>query len=310
MGHWLDKRIIFFGGKGGVGKTTLASAHALKASNLGKKVLLVSTDPAHNTGDIFGMEIGRSVKEINPHLWALEIDPHHESHRYIEKVKDNLKQVVSGALLEEVYRQVDIAHVSPGAEEAALFDRIVDIILHSDQSYDMVIFDTAPTGHTIRLLSLPELMGVWIDGMLQRRQKTNELKHAWMNDGEPVEDPIYSILNVRKAKFAKAREVLMDETKTGFMFVLIPEKLPIVETDKAIQLLTRYQIPIHTLYVNRLLPEDVEGTFLINRKKQEGIYMEEIRARFGDRKQVHVPMLDQDVEGMDTLRKISESIQA
>lgn len=91
MSGWLDKQILFFGGKGGVGKTTLASAHAVKASESGKKVLLVSTDPAHNTGDIFGTEIGHKEKEIMPNLWALEIDPHHESHRYINKVKDNLK---------------------------------------------------------------------------------------------------------------------------------------------------------------------------------------------------------------------------
>lgn len=190
-----------------------------------------------------------------------------------------------------------------------MFDRMVEIILESVQKYDLVIFDTAPTGHTLRLLSLPELMGVWIDGMLQRRRKTNELKHAWMSDGDlPEEDPIYSILNERKVKFISARNVLLDKKKTAFMFVLIPEKLPIIETDKALKMLGKHKIPVGGIYVNRVLPEEVEGHFLIHRKKQETVYIEEINAKFAGNKISFIRMLEQDVQGVEAIKKVSNFI--
>ncbi|WP_305886543.1 ArsA-related P-loop ATPase, partial [Pseudomonas sp. 2995-3] len=97
-----------------------------------------------------------------------------------------------------VHRQIDMAKASPGADEAALFDRITTLILEEMTKYDLLIFDTAPTGHTLRLLSLPEMMGVWMDGMLERRRKTNEDYTQLLNDGEPVEDPIYQTLMGKK----------------------------------------------------------------------------------------------------------------
>lgn len=234
MHNLLKKRILFFGGKGGVGKSTSASATALYASKQGKKTLLVSTDPAHNTGDIFNQEIGRQEKELAPNLFALEIDPHYESHQYINRVKDNIREIVQPHMMEEIHKQIDIAHAAPGADEAALFDRIVEIIEEGQTRYDLIIFDTAPTGHTLRLLSLPELMGVWIDGMLQRRKKANELHRMWLGENEDQEkDPIFEILTRRKNKFARAREVLLNPEQTAFIFVLNPEKLPILETEKA-----------------------------------------------------------------------------
>ncbi|MBO8172761.1 MAG: ArsA family ATPase [Bacillaceae bacterium] len=305
MKAYLDKKVLFFGGKGGVGKTTSASSFAVGAAKRGKKTLLVSTDPAHNTGDIFDRPIGGKETPIAENLWAIEIDPHVESHRYINQVKDNIRQVVSSRMLEEINRQIDVASVSPGAEEAALFDRLVDLILEGQDAYDLIVFDTAPTGHTIRLLSLPELMGVWVDGMLSRRQKTNEM-NAWLNDGEePPDDPIYEVLQRRKNKFARAREILLDPSRTSFIFVMIPEKLPMVETKKAIAMLQKHGIPTETIIVNRVLPDDVVDPFFQKRKEQEKRYLEQMKEMFAEQRLHYIPMMEHDIYGMDALLKIA-----
>jgi arsenite-transporting ATPase len=306
MERYLNKKVIFFGGKGGVGKTTSASAFAIGAAKRGKKTLLVSTDPAHNTGDIFEEPIGAKEKQIMTNLWALEVDSHRESHRYIDQVKDNIRQVVSPKMMQEINRQIDIASVSPGAEEAALFDRLVEIILDGYNQYDIVVFDTAPTGHTIRLLSLPELMGAWIDGMLQRRQKSNEM-HAWLSDGdEAKEDPIFQVLNRRKQKFAEARKIMLDPLLTSFIFVMIPEKLPMVETHKAIQMLQKHEIPIEMIIVNRILPEDLSDPFFIRRKERENLYLEQMKDMFAEQNLHYIPMLEYDVHGTSALEKIAQ----
>src|SRR5690625_5080785 len=232
----LTRKIIFLGGKGGVGKSTSAAGLAWKLAEEGNRTLLVSTDPPHNLGDIFGQSIGGKIKKIIGSLFALEIDPDMETTNYINSVKENIKGTVHSSMMEEVNRQLDTAKASPGADEAALFDKLISIILEEREKYDKIVFDTAPTGHTIRLLSLPELMGVWIEGLLQKRKKTNENYSQLLNDEEPVEDPIYDVLKTRQERFAKAREILLNAKETDFIFVLNPERLPIMETEKAIAL--------------------------------------------------------------------------
>ena len=179
----LSKKVIFVGGKGGVGKSTSAAALAYETAQSGHKTLLVSTDPAHNLGDIFNREIGGKTTKISENLYGLEIDPEKETNKYIQGVKENIKGIVQTNMMEEVHRQLDTAKASPGADEAALFDKLISIILEERENFDKLIFDTAPTGHTIRLLSLPELMGVWIEGLLQKRKKTNENYSQLLNDG-------------------------------------------------------------------------------------------------------------------------------
>src|SRR5690606_15668593 len=233
----LSKSIIFVGGKGGVGKSTSAAAIAWQSAKSGHKTLLVSTDPAHNVGDIFNQQIGGKTLKIADNLYALEIDPEIETEKYIKGVKENIKGTVHTSMMEEVNRQLDTAKASPGADEAALFDKLIHIILEERQNFDKLVFDTAPTGHTIRLLTLPELMGVWIEGLLEKRRKRKENYSALLIDGEPRDDPIKDVLRDRQERFSKARDILLNEEETCFIFVLNPERLPILETKKALELL-------------------------------------------------------------------------
>ncbi|ALS79883.1 ArsA family ATPase [Planococcus kocurii] len=305
----LSKSIIFVGGKGGVGKSTSAAAIAWRSAKEGNKTLLISTDPAHNVGDIFNENIGGKTKAIADNLYALEIDPEIETDNYIKTVKANIKGTVHSSMMEEVNRQLDTAKASPGADEAALFDKLIHIILEERQNFDKLVFDTAPTGHTIRLLTLPELMGVWIDGLLEKRRKTNENYTQLLNDGEPREDPIYDVLRERQERFSKARDLLLDEKETGFIFVLNPERLPILETKKALDLLHQYHLHVKTLIINKILPEEADGEFLMERKKHEKKYLQQIEETFPKQKLVQVPLFSQDIISKTQLELFSEYFQ-
>ncbi|MFD1778161.1 ArsA family ATPase [Fredinandcohnia salidurans] len=304
-----DRNIVFVGGKGGVGKSTSAAALAILHAQQGLKTLLVSTDPAHNVGDIFHKALKNQAIEVYPGMEAIEIDPEIESRKYILTVKENIQGVVSSHMQDEVNRQIDAASSSPGAEEAALFDRIVSIILDEGRHYDTIIFDTAPTGHTIRLLTLPELMSVWIDGMLERRKKRNDTYTQLLNDGEPIDDPIYKVLQRRKERFSAVRELILNKDMTGYIFVLNPERLPIIETANALRLLDRHDIGVDTLFINKFLAENIDGDFLKKRKSNEQEYISKIEKEFPTQQKVYIPLFETDINSVKLLEDFAEHIK-
>src|SRR5882762_2639309 len=229
MRDLFKKRILFFGGKGGVGKTTCASAMALARAKEGKRVLLVSTDPAHSTSDIFEKPFSREEREIYPGLTGIEIDADFEARRYIDGVKEQIAKLFSSSILKEAERQIELASTMPGVEEVALFDRMGELMVTHMDSYDLVVFDTAPTGHTMRLLRMPELMASWIEALSRRRRNLMKFGQNIEQAGsEP--DPILATLERRKEKLEGVRARLMQHNFTGFVLVLVPERLPIEES--------------------------------------------------------------------------------
>lgn len=305
-----QKRVVFFAGKGGVGKTTSAAAFALARARTGARVLLVSTDPAHNLGDIFGLGIGDNVVPITANLDALEIEQEIETRKYLELVKANLRRAVQTTMLDEVYRQIDLVAQAPGTSEAAIFDRMVSILLDEADRYDAVVFDTAPTGHTVRLLSLPDLMGVWINGLLQRRQKRNADYAQLLGDGEPIDDPMFDVLNRRRERAAKVSSMLLNAKLTGFVFVLVPEYLPIAETRNGIDHLSRYDLHVRTLIVNKMFPQSVSDPFFRGRLEQQQKYRARIDAEFPEQAKLDLPLLSHDIDTLDSLQIIAARIEA
>jgi arsenite-transporting ATPase len=300
-------KFVFFGGKGGVGKTTSSASYAFYCAGQGLKTLLVSTDPAHSLGDIFEQRIGAAIRELKPKLHVLEIDPEQESQKYISSIKDNMKKVVSPVIVEEIEKQLDAAYVSPGSEEAAIFDKLVDIILQFGDAYDKIVFDTAPTGHTLRLLSLPELLGGWLDRLLTKRKKVLSLK-SMLDIGNKnkqdylLDDPIIGILSQRKANLERARSILIDKRLLNFIFVMNPERLVIEETKKAVQVLEKYNIPVNSIVVNKLLPDNLQDDFWQRRKILEAAYLSEIEHTFAGKNIVKIPLLNADVRAADLER--------
>lgn len=303
-------KFVFFGGKGGVGKTTSSAAYAYHCANEGKKTLVVSTDPAHSLCDIFETPIGSEMKEIRKNLYALEIDPERESIKYIERIKANMKKSVSPVIISEIEKQLDAASVSPGSEESAIFDKLVEIINEYGNDFEKIVFDTAPTGHTLRLLSLPELLGGWLDRLIEKRQKA--LKLIEMSNRKEKEktmdDPVIEILSIRKKNFERAREILIDKNMISFVFVLNAEKLPIEETKKAVKVLEKYKIPVDNLVVNRILPDVANDDFWKARKELEKKYLQEIFETFKNKEIITIPLLNSDVRG-NHIREIAKYFQ-
>lgn len=297
-------KFVFFGGKGGVGKTTCSASFAWLCAQKGKKTLTVSTDPAHSLGDIFEIPLGPEINKIHENLYGLEIDPEQESKKYIEKIKCNMSTILSPVIIDEVEKQLDAASVSPGSEETAIFDKFVEIINSYGNEFDTVIFDTAPTGHTLRLLSLPELLGGWLDRLLDKRRRALELKQMANFDksGKLMDDPIIKILSTRKNNLEKVRKILIDDRMISFVFVLNPEKLPIEETKKAVNILEKYKIPVNYLVVNKVLPESFEDEFWVSRKALEERYVDEIKFTFPSKTIIYLPLLNSDVRVHDIQR--------
>ena len=295
----LDREVLFFGGKGGVGKTTCASAMALAASRAGKRVLLVSTDPAHSTSDIFEQSIGPEPQQISASLYAMEIDASSESQRYVADVKSHIAQLFGHAILKEATRQIDLAATMPGAEEVALFDRMGALIRGEDERFNLIIFDTAPTGHTLRLIRMPELMEAWITALSRSRRAMLGI------DQEDKQDPIMITLSERLERLRLLRARLVSGRTTGFVLVLIPERLPIEETSRALAQLDEAGVKVSGLVVNRVLPEHTSDPFLLARRRQEEIYLREIDQRFAGQASVRIPQLESDVYGLAALERVS-----
>jgi arsenite-transporting ATPase len=295
----LEKRVLFFGGKGGVGKTTCASAMALAASQAGKRVLLVSTDPAHSTSDMFERHIGPEPVELLPNLFGLEIDGAFESERYVTNVKEQIRGLFGHHILKEANRQIDLAASMPGAEEMALFDRIGALIRGEDDRFDLLVFDTAPTGHTLRLIKMPELMEAWIRALSRSRRAMLGIEQ------DDATDPVMLSLAERLEHLREFRARLLSPRVSAFILVLVAERLPIEETARAIVQLEEAGVTIGGLVVNRILPATSPDPFLRSRHDQEVIYLDEIDRRFVTHALVRVPQLATDVHGVKTLEHLA-----
>src|SRR6056297_3092116 len=208
---------VFFGGKGGVGKTTVSSAYAYKCATAGLETLVVSTDPAHSTSDVFDQQFSDDPRPVEgiENLSVMEIDPDDELERHLMETKRAMGDQVSPAMVNEIDRQIEMAHQTPGAYEAALFDRFIDVMRDPDP-YDRIVFDTSPTGGTLRLLSLPKFLEGWVERLLHKRQQSVKLyERAAIGNQEPRRmmegDPIIARLRDRKETFEFAKETLQSE---------------------------------------------------------------------------------------------------
>jgi arsenite-transporting ATPase len=319
------RRIVFVGGKGGVGKTTVAAALAVAAADAGRRTLVVSTDPAHSLGDVFGVAID-AERRLTDCLWGLEIDPESEADAHITHVKQQMKQLVHPRMYDEVERQLEFARLAPGTVEAALLERIADIMALAGATWDLVVFDTAPTGHTLRLLALPEIMAAWTDGLLRHQARSSRLS-AMVNrfaDGGRGDDlslidtpnesgpaaRIREVLIARQRKLRGARERLLDAGLTAFLLVLNADRLSILESAKALQSLGRAHVPVAAVVVNRVLAAEDGSAFLEARRRQEALYLQEIARAFGHLPQRLVPLSPEDVHGLAALRRLGTLLTA
>jgi len=281
---------VFFGGKGGVGKTTVSCAYGVKSARAGLETLVVSTDPAHSVTDVFDQPFGDEPGAVEgvDGLDAMEIDPDTEVQRHLDGIRNDLSEQVSAAMVNEINQQLEMAHRTPGAYESALFDRFVDVMRNADP-YDRVVFDTSPTGSTLRLLGLPEFLEGWIDRLMHKRTKSIDLfEKAAIGNNEPRRlmdgDPVLARLQDRKEFFEFAGSALREDA--AFFIVLNPDQLSVNETGRAIAEMQEQGLSVRGLVANKLTPEpddDEDGRgarYLRDRVATERERIREVRETF------------------------------
>ncbi|MGE5553546.1 MAG: TRC40/GET3/ArsA family transport-energizing ATPase [Betaproteobacteria bacterium] len=278
-------RFYFFSGKGGVGKTSMASATAVLHADRGDRTLIVTTDPASNLADVFEQEIGHRVTPIGAvrGLWAMEIDSQTATDEYKERVLAPYRQLFPADVVKVMEEQLN----SPCTEEMAAFDKFVEFMDQPD--YDVVIFDTAPTGHTLRLLDLP---ASW----------SHHITESEAGSGQTCLGPV-SMLGEAKARYDHALAVLRDQESTTFAFVLQPEATAIAETQRAMRELERIGVKANLLIVNGLLPkEECKDEFFVQRWAMQQRYLDQIEREFKLPRK-HMYLQKREVKGLEALRR-------
>lgn len=307
--------ILFFGGKGGVGKTTVASAAAVALSREGRRVLLVSTDPAHNLGHLFERPVGPEVVALAADLWARELDPERVIDSHLNEVGAALRRLMPVHLAGEVDKHMELARHAPGMTEAAMLERIAETVEQA-ADYDHVIFDTAPSGHTAQLMALPELMSAWTDGLLRRRDRADRLQGmlrgldrdqsraeaVFGEEDEPTsrDARVRQILTRRRNRFANLREILTDERRAAFVIVLTAERLPVLETVELSAALGRSGMQVAGLVVNKRAPAQAGG-FLAERYEQEARHLATLQEALPAAPLQQLPLESADILGLEAL---------
>ena len=281
-------RHLFFSGKGGVGKTSLASATAVRLADAGWRTLLVTTDPASNLADVFEQQIGARPRPIGavPGLDAQELDAEAAARTYREKALAPLR----GLLPEEMLRTVEEQMSGPCTVEIAGFDEFVACML--DGPHDRVVFDTAPTGHTLRLLGLP---AAW----------SEHIEDSAHGSGQTCIGPVDQ-LQTSKEQYDEALRRLRDREDTLFVFVSQPERTAVQETLRASQELAALGICNQRLYINGVIPEEAAAhPFFRSRRDMQRGAIAELVARFPGEAD-EVPLLEEEVKGVRMLRELGK----
>lgn len=302
---------LFVGGKGGVGKTSISASTALWMAKQGKKTLIVSTDPAHSLSDSLEVNIGHSPTFIAPNLYAAEIDPEvameqKQAELVSQKASATQDQMMGLDMLQD---QMDLASSSPGADEVAAFEVFLQVMTTNE--YDIVIFDTAPTGHTLRLLSFPKLMNSWVGKMIGVKSKLSGVTKAFKNimpfagDGE---DDVMSTaeLEETKRKINEAKIVLSDPERTSFKMVVIPEEMSIHESERAMESLEKFNMHADGIVVNQIMPDIDDCDFCHSRHQLQQKRLEMIRQKFPNQLIAEVPLFKDEVKGIKKLEEVAE----
>jgi len=320
----LRLKIIMFGGKGGVGKTTCASSAAIWAAEHGRNTLIISTDPAHSLGDSLGINLlpgeATRIPGVN-NLTALEIDPKADVSEYKGLTAINplegtdMPDVMEGfPLMEDLQDMTSMS--PPGIDEAFALLKVLEFI-ETEHDYDLVIFDTAPTGHTLRFLSLPETLSGWIGKLLKMRLKLGNLMglmKSLFTSADKKKDNSLEVLERLKESILRARDDLTNPLKNSFVVVMIPEEMAISETGRLLNELYKYNIPVSNVVINNLYQDDDDlCDFCKSRRKMQHRNLlkikEVIEEGFG-KSLIKIPLFREEIREYDKLKEFSAHLIA
>jgi len=305
-----ETTFVFIGGKGGVGKTSVSAATAIWMAKQGKKTLVVSTDPAHSLSDSLEAPIGHSPTLIMSNLYAVEIDPEiaMEQQQAELESKKSLATGEQAMGLDMLTDQLDLASSAPGADEAAAFEVFLQVVTTNE--YDVVVFDTAPTGHTLRFLSFPDLMDSWVGKMIKAKTRLGSLANSFKNlipfMGEDDDPQSTAELEETKRKINEAKKIMSDPERTTFKMVVIPEEMSIQESDRAMEALAKNHMTVDGVVVNQMMPDIDNCDFCQARHKLQQKRMALIRQKFSHQTIAEIPLFKEEVKGIDKLEEVAE----
>lgn len=299
------KRILIFTGKGGVGKTSVAAAHAVKSAKEGKKTIIVSTDMAHNLGDLFDMKIGREEVKVADNLYALEIDPDYMCKSEFRHMMDAISKMISS--LDKGDKELDSFTMLPGMDELFSLLKIQQLYVNSD--YERIVVDCAPTGETLALLKFPELLCWYMDkffpiGKIAMRilsPFSKKLFQVQLPDGKAMSD-----IEKLYVKLIELQELLKNKEVSSVRLVTIPEKMVIEETKRNYMYMNLYNYNVDGIFVNRILPTQIDNPFFKEWIQIQKEYLEEIKTSFDRIPIYYIPWYDTDLLGIDSVNRICE----
>jgi len=306
-------KYIFFGGKGGVGKTVMAGAAALWCAEQGKKTLLASTNPVHSLSSMLGQDVfGRhSPVQGTTNLFAYEIDTKDTIEKSKKEIREKIEWFLKFADIKTKADEfVESATMNPAFEESAMFENMIDLMF--EDKYDAYVFDTAPTANARRLLGMSDVYSMWVNKMVQSREEAMSLKDLLSySKKKQQKDPLMDYLLNLRTRMANAKELLCDDEKTSFFFVTLPEALPIAVIKRFINWFEEFGIPVGGVVVNMVIDKSSVGpdtpAFVKNRVAMQDGYMDEIWRTFSDVRAV-VPLFDTEVQSVAMLKRTADSL--
>ena len=310
-----DRRYIMFGGKGGLGKTTFSAATAYYLAKQGKNVLVFSVDPQASLSDIFKQNIfGKGPTEIIPNLYAQEIDADKRVKAYQQEIRQKILDMYGmDKIPEEIESYIQAAAAEPAMEESAIFDEVVDIVVAGQ--YDYYIYDLVPLGHALYYLSMASVYDEWIERITKLREdmrQYEEMAAQISRDKVVEEDMILKELQYIKHRIGTSSSILTDREKTAFFFVIIPEEMILIDTQKAAQLFAKFNVPLSGYVVNLVIPESLASQdipeYLKNRLVMQKGYLKKIDELFGNEVLALIPEFERDITGLPMIEKMAEAL--
>lgn len=298
-------RLYIFTGKGGVGKSSVAAAHAIKSAKDGHKTLLVSTDMAHNLGDIFETALGKEPFEAAENLDIYEIDPNYVMENDFADMQESLGKLfhqTGGSSMEDF-------GMLPGMEELFSLLKITDI--YKEGSYERIIVDCAPTGETLSLLKFPELLSWYMEKFFPVGKVAVRLLAPVSKQFFKIELPNKKAMNDIERmylKLAELQELLKDRETTSIRLVTMPEKMVVEETKRNYMYMNLYNFNVDGLYINRILPAEIENEFFDDWLLIQKKYIAQLEENFGMLPIFRIPWYDEELKGIHAVERICKDV--
>jgi arsenite-transporting ATPase len=308
-------KYVFFGGKGGVGKTVFAASTALWHAQQGRRTMLASTNPVHSLTSLLGQDVlGKHTPvEGAPNLWAYEIDTKDTIERSKVQIREKIQWFLKFADISTKAEDfVESATMNPAFEESAMFENMIDLMFKNE--YDVYVFDTAPTANARRLLGMSKVYSLWVNKMLKSREEAKTLREMLSFTKKKEADPLMDYLVSFRERMEHARVLLTDPALTAFFFVTLPEALPIAVITRFIQWFRDFGIPVGGVLVNMLIDQSSVGVdaadFVKNRMAMQQEHMRTVWQKFDGSVRSIVPLFETEIRGVPMLKRLGDAVFA